>query len=240
MKMSGLLHGGLTTILLLALWGLECKQVSAQQPKEFVIVALGDSITKGVRPGVQAAETFAALLQTQLKSDRSAVRVVNVGIGGERTDQALQRLPKVLARRPRFVLLMYGTNDSYVDRDKKDSRLSAQQYGENLEKLLTQIRQAGCQPILMTPPRWGDRARRNGAGEHPNVRLEKYVQVCREVAQRTKTPLVDHFAHWSKQAEAGVDIGAWTTDQCHPNPRGHRELANVILPVLRKELARRQ
>jgi len=51
------------------------------------------------------------------------------------------------------------------------------------------------------------------------VRLEKYVETCRDVAARTKTPLADHFAHWSKRVRDGGDLGEWTTDQCHPNPR---------------------
>ncbi len=63
-------------------------------------------------------------------------------------------------------------------------------------------------------------------------RLELYVAVCRSVAAEMKTPLVDHFAHWTKAAADGTDLGGWTTDQCHPNPRGHREIADLIRPVV--------
>jgi len=34
-------------------------------------------------------------------------------------------------------------------------------------------------------------------------------------------------------------IREWTTDGCHPNPRGHREMADLILPVLKDVLGRR-
>src|SRR5439155_722694 len=79
------------------------------------IVTLGDSITRGVRAGVKAEETFAALLQKDLRGRDIQADVVNVGIGGERTDQALQRLAKdVIALKPAVVVIMYGTNDSYV------------------------------------------------------------------------------------------------------------------------------
>ena len=201
------------------------------------IVVLGDSITKGVRPGVKAEETFAQLLQADLKKAGVDAEVINVGVGGERTDQALPRLAKaVIALKPRLVTVMYGTNDSYVDAGKKESRLSAEEYRANLSRLVSELRQAGIEPVLMTEPRWGDKAKLNGAGEHPNQRLEAYVQVCRDVARTQKAPLVDHFAHWSKTNAAGTDIGAWTTDQCHPNPRGHREMADLILPVLLQTL----
>ncbi len=205
---------------------------------EIRIVTLGDSITRGVRPGVKTEETFAALLQKGLKEQKLPVEVTNVGIGGERTDQALKRLARdVLSRKPKIVTIMYGTNDSYVDRGKKESRLSVDEYRANLHKLVAELRQAGIQPVLMTSPRWGDKAT-NGIGENPNLRLEAFVRVCREVAQETKTPLVDHFAHWSKKAADGGDIATWTTDQCHANPQGHREIAELMLPVILRELAK--
>ena len=54
------------------------------------IVTLGDSITKGARPGVTNKQTFASLIEVGLRDAGQSVRVTNVGIGGERTDQALK------------------------------------------------------------------------------------------------------------------------------------------------------
>ncbi len=199
-----------------------------------VVVALGDSITRGERAGVKANETFAALLEAQSKNK---AKVLNAGVGGERTDGALARLDKaVLAHKPAVVLVMYGTNDSYVDVGKKEPRLTVAQYRENLAKLVDAIRKAGGEPVLMTEPRWAPDAK-NGVGENPNVRLELYVEACREVAKDKKTKLVDHYAHWKKAEAGGTKVRDWTTDGCHPNPRGHRELADLILPVLLDALA---
>jgi lysophospholipase L1-like esterase len=201
------------------------------------IVTLGDSITKGVRSGVKAEETFAARLEAGLRAGGADVSVVNVGIGGERTDQALRRLAKdVLAQKPSVVTIMYGTNDSYVDQGKSASRITVEEYRANLARLVDELRAAGVTPVLMTEPRWGKTARLNGAGEHPNVRLEKYVEACRAVAAEKRTPLVDHFQHWTAAEAKGTDIGGWTTDQCHPNPEGHRVLAELMLPVVRAAL----
>jgi len=210
--------------------------VAAEEPR-VRIITLGDSITRGVRTGVKADETFSALLQDALRKRKIEADVTNVGIGGERTDQALNRLASaVLSLKPQVVVVMYGTNDSYVDRGQKDSRLTAEQYGDNLLKLVAELRKAGARPILMTPPCWGRKAGANGAGEHPNLRLDKYVRVCRQVARETKTPLVDHYERWARHLAGSGDLGDWTTDQCHPNPRGHREIADALLPVVLKVL----
>jgi len=200
------------------------------------IVTLGDSITKGVRTGVRADETFASRLEASLTKQGERVKVTNVGIGGERTDQALKRLDKVIQLKPQIVTIMYGTNDSYVDLGKTGSRISVEQYRQNLIQIVTRLRDAGVTPILMTEPRWGRNAKKNGVGEHPNVRLEKYVAACREVAKKLDAPLVDHYQIWTAADEAGTDVGDWTTDQCHPNPAGHQKLHDAILPIVQKTL----
>ncbi len=200
------------------------------------IVTLGDSITKGARPGVKREETFAHLLQKRLQKEKIEAEVVNVGIGGENTRQALARLGKILALKPRLVTIMYGTNDSYIDKGKKESRLTPEEYDANLRKMVADLRAAGIQPVLMTPPIMGDKHAPDGAGQHPNVRLTIYAKVCRKVAEDTKTPLVDHYAVWEKTNAAGTNISDWTTDHCHPNPRGHQEITTTMLPVVLKVL----
>src|SRR6266508_5737676 len=82
--------------------------LAAEEPRVRV-VTLGDSITRGVRPGVKANETFSALLQEGLRKRKIEADVTNVGIGGARTDQALQRLAKsVLSLMPQVAAIRYG------------------------------------------------------------------------------------------------------------------------------------
>lgn len=197
------------------------------------VVVLGDSITKGVRSGVTPEETFASLLQSSLRKAGYDVDVINHGIGGERTDQALARLSRdILSLEPTLVTVMYGTNDSYVDKGQKESRLTKDVYIANLQEIVSELRRTGIQVVLMTEPRWGDKAAPNGVGENPNLRLEPFVEGCRQVAREQGVPLVDHFQIWSKANAEGTDIGEWTTDQCHPNPSGHRVLAEAMLPMI--------
>ncbi len=204
--------------------------------RHFTIVALGDSITKGVRSGVTLRQTFASLLETQLRGSGSSVRVHNVGKGGERTDQALKRLGSIISLKPDIVTVMYGTNDSYVDQGKSESRITVDAYRSNLETIVAELLRRGIQPVLMTEPRWAEDANPNGLGENPNVRLEPYVVVCREVARKWKLPLVDHFALWSDSRKSGANLREWTTDGCHPNPVGHQKLTATMLPVVQQAI----
>lgn len=212
-------------------WGVEPKLETVR------VVVLGDSITRGVRTGVGRDEIYQTLIHNMLTKPSRELEVLNQGIGGERTDQALKRLDKsVISLKPDIVTVMYGTNDSYVDIGKNKSRISADAYEQNLRQIAERLQDAGIQVVLMTEPRWGAAAKNNGVGEHPNLRLEKYLDRCRKVAQEMKLPLVDHYSHWKQQEEAGVVIGEWTTDQCHPNGTGHAELAKIMKPVLEQVL----
>jgi lysophospholipase L1-like esterase len=207
---------------------------AADNRRQLTIVTLGDSITKGVRTGVTSQQTFAALLEKRLQDGGISVRVINVGIGGERTDQALKRLDRIIALKPDIVTVMYGTNDSYVDQGKTVSRITVDEYRSHLNTIVTELLRRGIQPVLMTEPRWADDAGPNGLGEHPNVRLERYVAVCRKTAQQWRTPLIDHFAEWTTARKNGVTLRDWTTDGCHPNPEGHRKLVAALLPAIHR------
>jgi lysophospholipase L1-like esterase len=206
------------------------------EEKPPLIITLGDSITRGVRAGVKPDETFSSLLAAALKEKKIAAEVINSGIGNEASNQALRRLEKdVLARKPRIVVIMYGTNDSYVDKGKKDSRLSLDEFKRNIREIITTLKKNDIEPVLMTEPRWAPDTS-DGIGENPNGRLEPYVAACRSLAAAEKIALVDHYAYWTEAEKKGVKLRDWTTDGYHPNPRGHKEMADLIVPVIIKTL----
>ncbi len=205
------------------------------------IVCIGDSITKGVRGGVTAEQSLEALLEQWLTEHVTPVEVVNVGIGGERTDMALPRLDKdVIALKPDYVCVMYGTNDSHIDAGKSDVRLPLETYEANLHTIVQRLREAGVKPVLMTTIplcHTHQHAMRSPYAEQgPNYRLTEYVAACRRAAAEDQVPLVDNFAAWAEAAFLGADLPAMTTDGCHPNPKGHEFLARTIYPVLARLL----
>lgn len=224
------------TFLLLSLAGW---MISAASAEPLRLVMLGDSITKGVRPGVTADETFSALLEKHLQQQGIRVSVINAGIGGETTVGADKRLDRdVIAKSPHLVAIMYGTNDCYVDRGKTESRVSREDFRSNLVNLIERLRKAGIQPVVMTEPAYAENGPKNGVGEDGNLRLGQYMEVSREVAKAKDDLLIDHFAHWSAQSARGVKLQPWTTDGYHPSPLGHADLAHRILQVLLPNLQR--
>jgi lysophospholipase L1-like esterase len=97
------------------------------------------------------------------------------------------------------------------------------------------LQRMGIKTILMTEPRWGQKAA-NGLGENPNERLEPFMDSCRLIAKETDSGLVDHFRHWTEAEVSGTNLSQWTTDECHPNPTGHKVLADTMLPIVLKAL----
>ena len=200
------------------------------------IVALGDSITRGTREGVTAEQTFSHLLEQQLIASGREVRVVNQGVGGETTAGALGRLDRdVLALKPSIVVVMYGTNDCWVDAGQKESRLSEEEFERNLTELVNRLRAAGAEPILMTEPCYAKQSPANGLGEHANRRLSWYMNACRRVAMRQDIVLVDNFREWSLPPKGRSDernVQDLTTDGYHPNPAGHAFIATTMFNAL--------
>lgn len=202
------------------------------------IIALGDSITRGARPKVTPTQIFPALTQAALREAGVRAQVHNVGIGSERTDLALERLERdVISQRPDIVTVMYGTNDSWVDKGKTASRLTEAEFEKNLREIVRRLRAATISVVLMTEPKFGEKNPRNGVDEDPNRRLAAYMELTRKIARETGVALVDHFARWDAAQNGGTLLQTWTTDGCHPNVTGHaemaREIAATLLPLAR-------
>ena len=74
-----------------------------------VIVAFGDSLTSG--PGLRPDETYPALLQQRIASEGRDYRVVNAGVTGDTSTEALRRFDAALVPDTKIVILAIGGND---------------------------------------------------------------------------------------------------------------------------------
>ena len=215
-------RAALSAALAIMLWpgsGL----MSAEPPVR--IVCLGDSVTKAVRPGVSAGETFCAQLERQLDAGGRDVTVITAGSGGNTTADGLARLETdVLSHDPHFVVIMFGLNDSWIDEGKTASRLTVEQYRDNLAQMVSRLRGRGIAVVLMTP----NPAIAPAYPAARNVTLKTYVAAVRTLARRERLPLVDVYGRFAELAIEGADLNSLFTDAMHPNPAGQKLIAAML------------
>ena len=113
--------------------------VAEKTSPELTIVAMGDSLTSGY--GLAEADAYPAKLERRLRQQGYNCRVVNVGVSGETTSDTLSRLDWILGMKPDIVILETGANDGFRGLDPAIPH-------ENIEKILTRLREANVIPIL--------------------------------------------------------------------------------------------
>ena len=203
-----------------------CGKVSADSR----VVFLGDSVTRAVRPGVTPDQTFCTLFEKGFRASGVPVESINAGVGGNTTADALARFePDVLARKPDFVVIMFGLNDSWIDEGKTRTRLTVAQYRDNLRSMIATLKARGIRVVLMTPnpaiaPRYGPER---------NITLRPYVEAVREIARGEGLPLVDVYSRFAELALEGVELNTLFTDAMHPNPKGQRLIAEMLIERFR-------
>jgi acyl-CoA thioesterase-1 len=114
-----------------------------------VIVAFGDSLTAGF--GAEPGHSYPDYLQKDLDQAGLAWRVVNQGVSGDTTTDAVNRLKEVLDAQPRIVIVEFGGNDGLRGLPVETTR-------ENLEQIVSTLDKAGIKVVLagMTlPPNYG-------------------------------------------------------------------------------------
>ncbi len=215
--------------------------------KAVTIVAFGDSTT-APRGTLQV---YADCLRRDLPGKGINAKIINAGVGGNTTAAANARFEKdVLGRHPDLVIIQFGINDSAVDVWKKPpataSRVAKVQYRENLECFVDALREKGCKVILMTPNplRWtlglkgqyGKPPYRPDDADGFNVTLSPYVDCMRAVAKNKKVPLVDVYAAFQSYGKVkGQSVDDLLLDGMHPNDRGHRLVADLLIKAMLKQ-----
>jgi lysophospholipase L1-like esterase len=208
---------------------------TSDMPAPLKLVAFGDSVTRGVRPGVTEYQTFRHLLQQRLTEEGTPVRVINAGVGSDTTARALERLRgDVLAEQPALVTVMFGVNDAaMVDGGpvaRTEPRVPLDGYRENLRTIISRIRDAGAQVLLCTPtPMSREYAYQNiGAyaeNEDMNFMLRQYAAAVRDIATEMHVECVDLFRTFTERPD-GLEL---IEDGCHPYVRGHLLIADELL-----------
>ncbi|TKI69436.1 arylesterase [Sulfurimonas crateris] len=164
------------------------------------ILAFGDSITYGF--GVAEEESYPAQLQK-----RVGVRVINGGVSGEESSEALERLPKLLEQKPDLVILCHGGND--IIRKRSDEKLKA-----NLTQMIETIKASGAKVLLVGVPNFGIL----GFNTH---------SIYAEVAKETEVFFEeDVLSKVLSKNELKIDY-------IHPNEKGYEIIVDAVVKHLK-------
>ncbi len=170
------------------------------------VLALGDSITHGT--GAPAEAAYPAQL-----ASLTGWNIVNAGVPGDTSAQALARLPALLAAvRPALVIVSVGGNDFL-------RRLSDAETEANLRRIVALAREADAQVLLVGVPR-PTLAAAVGAGlsDHP-----MFAKLAGELA----LPL--HAGGWAQV----LGDERLRSDQIHANAAGYEAFASGLANSLR-------
>lgn len=194
-------------------------QASWPDNRTIDIVAFGHSVPAGfgVTPAVHKREAYPRLLEDALADayPHAVLNVITSAVGGENSQQGRERFQRdALAHSPRVVLIDYGLNDRGLE-----LKASAR----NLAAMITEARQAGACPILLTPT-WDEQARPDRAGDP----LLAQAAMIRRLGELTDVPVSDSLAAF--QAYAG-DRHQLMAQFNHPNRAGHALVLGQLMPL---------
>lgn len=178
----------------------------AALPAGSTILALGDSLTAGY--GADATAAYPAVL-----AGLTGWQIINGGVSGNTSAQALARLPALMRRQPQLVLVSIGGNDFLRKVPEADTR-------SNIRQIVQQIKAAGVPAVLVAVPYFTTGALFGRLSEHP---------MYEELAAELNVPLL-------KGAWAEV-LGdkKLKSDQIHANAQGYRVFAEKMWAFLKQQ-----
>ena len=188
-------------LLLVTLAGCARDKKTAQPvPPGSTVLALGDSLTFGT--GASAETSYPTVL-----AGLTGWNVVNAGVSGDTSAQALARLPALLAEHePKLVIVSIGGNDFLRKLPESDTRT-------HVHAICKQSLDAGAQVLLVAVPRATVAAALGQMTDHA---------LYAEVAEDLKIPLQREA--WG-EVLAQPDLRA---DAVHANARGYAQFARSV------------
>ena len=185
-------------------------QVANIDSKGNRVVCFGDSLTAG--EGAGQGEDYPSRLAAALK-----VPVVNAGVSGDTTEEALKRLERdVLDQNPLLVVVILGGNDFL-------RHSSHQQTFGNLATMIQRIEARGAMVVL--------------ASVQGGLFGDVYRKEYQLLAKKYKTAFIPNIL------DGIISNPSLKSDMIHPNAAGYQKMAERILetvqPLLEENARRR-
>ncbi|MBP7302031.1 MAG: arylesterase [Brachymonas sp.] len=194
--------GVVATSLLAAIAGCGRKQAARAQlvPAGSTVLALGDSLTYGT--GASPETAYPTVL-----AELSGWNVVNAGVSGNTSAQALERLPGLLAEhQPKLVIVSIGGNDFLRQLPEADTRA-------NIIAICRQALGSGAQVLLVAVPKVSMVAALGQMSDHP---------LYADIAAELNVPL--QREGWSKV----LGDSKLRSDAVHANAQGYVQFAHSL------------
>ena len=194
---------------------LVCGSAFAQQnpasaedaiPKK-TILFLGDSLSAG--SGVKTQQAFPALVEDKIRERGLPFEVVNAGLGGDTTAGGLRRLDWLLQRKVDLLVLELGGNDGLRG-------LPVSNIKSNLQAMIDKAKAKHPEMKIVIagmqmPPNFGAKY------------AEEFRQVFYDVAKENNATMIPFLL------EGVGGLREFNQpDLIHPNPAGHKIVADVV------------
>jgi acyl-CoA thioesterase-1 len=180
-----------------------------------IIACFGDSLTAGY--GIDSTASYPADLQQLLDTAGYRYRVVNAGVSGDTTKDALERIHRVLTQKPQIVVLEFGGNDGLRG-------LPVEGTQKNLATMIEQFQHGGAKVALAgisLPAQYG--------GDY----ISHFNSMYPVLAKQFHVPLLPFIL----QDVYGIQ-GDIQSDGVHPTAQGAKQVAanieKLIHPMLKK------
>jgi len=175
-----------------------------------VIVAFGNSITAGVGDTARPPG-YPYRLEQMLRAAFPNVIVLNRGVSGERTEQGVRRIDRVLTYdQPDYVLILEGVNN--IGEDLLET------VAADLEVMVQKVKASGAIPLIasLTPT----------AGEHVGKMegINGLNPLIRDIAAREQIVFVDLYTAFFSRPDYSLLLN---DDGLHPNNGGYTLMADT-------------
>ncbi|HWN94129.1 MAG TPA: arylesterase [Methylomirabilota bacterium] len=175
------------------------------------IVVLGDSIAAG--SGVEPTEAFPSLLQEKIQAKQLPYEVVNAGVSGDTTASGVRRMPWLLKRPIDILVIELGGNDGLRGIPPEETR-------ENIEKIIRLARETNSNIRIVLA---GMQMPQNMGADYNR----KFRELFPAIAKEKKTVLVPFLLEG-----VGGKPEFNQPDRIHPNPAGHKIVAENVWAIL--------
>lgn len=181
--------------------------------KRALIVTFGDSLSAGY--GADPGKSYPDFLQKRIDGAHLSYRVYNAGVSGDTTTDGLERMPPVIAMKPKIVILELGGNDGLRG-------LPPALTEQNLATMIRAFQGGGATVILA-----GITLPRNYGLDY----IDQFDQIYVRLAQRFHVHLIPFLL-----ADVATNPKLMQQDGIHPTAEGNKIVADHVFAAVKPEL----